>query len=33
MEDDTLPARTVEQLCEEPSRETDGYRLLDLTRK
>ena len=31
MEDDTLPARAVEQLCEEPSRETDSYRLLALT--
>ena len=31
MEDDTLPTKTVEQLCEEASSETDTYKLLALT--
>jgi hypothetical protein len=31
MEDETLPSKTVEQLCEESSRETNTHKLLALT--
>lgn len=31
MEDEAMPAKTVEQLCEEASRETNTYKLLALT--
>jgi hypothetical protein len=31
MEKQSMPAKTVEQLCEEASRETDTYKLLALT--
>ena len=31
MEDETLPSKSVEQLCEESSRETNTRKLLALT--